>query len=268
MKLHSGGFLQKKNCEKCNKQISLPNYKRHLNFCINNNKSSVEIYKVEKGYKCPYCNKFFKKFGIKNHIWRIHTEEGKNYCRNYNNNRNFKPWNKGLTKETDARVKKNGESVSRTVQYKIKNGTYVPPPSMSIKNRKKLSEQQSLKNRGGKSKWFKIGNQKVQGTYELFFAQKLEEQCVKWERIKTNNHIFKYILDNKIKSYTPDFYLPDLNLYIEIKGYWWGNDKNKMLALKEQHKDKNVIILFGLQKIKDICIDIKTNLLKELIWSW
>ena len=35
------------------------------------------------------------------------------------------PWNKSLTKETDARVKKNGESISKTKRRKAKEGTLV-----------------------------------------------------------------------------------------------------------------------------------------------
>jgi very-short-patch-repair endonuclease len=31
-------------------------------------------------YKCPHCGRECSKFGIKNHIWRNHTEEGKQSC--------------------------------------------------------------------------------------------------------------------------------------------------------------------------------------------
>jgi hypothetical protein len=47
-----------------------------------------------------------------------------------------------------------------------------------------------------------------------------------------------FILDTK--SYTPDFYLPYYNLYIECKGPWAIGSKKKYLAVREQ---LNIILL-------------------------
>jgi len=56
---------------------------------------------MDNKIKCPECGKEFTKQGIKSHIWRMHTEEG----RNFKPFKNKKPWNKGLTKETNKKVK-------------------------------------------------------------------------------------------------------------------------------------------------------------------
>lgn len=264
---------KKKQCPNCLKEISIPNFNKHYQSCIdvlNPKKYSVYDYYDGNGFKCNICFEYFSKYGIKQHIYLTHEltlEERKERSKRFYKYKPRKAWNKGLTKESDSRVRKNAESLSETINKQIQNGTYIKR-SMGVEARKRLSIEQSLHNRGGKSKWFEVNNQKVQGTYELLFAQKLEQQQIKWERIKLHNHIFKYEMDNKIKSYTPDFYLPELNLYVEIKGHWWGNDENKMKKIKHQHFDKNVIILFGLEKIKDICEDIKTKLLKEPFWAW
>lgn len=145
------------------------------------------------------------------------------------------PWNKGLTKETDKRVKKNSESLSRTIKKQIKDGVFVPR-KMGIEARQKLSLEQSLFNRGGKSKWFEVAGQKVQGTWERKLAEKFEQLNIKWYKPKCKKDVFVYILNEKEKNYTPDFYLEELDLFLEIKGFWWGNDKEKMKSVLEQNK--------------------------------
>ncbi len=134
--------------------------------------------------------------------------------------------------------------------------------------RKILSEKQSLNNSGGKSKWFDVAGKRVQGTYEKQFAEQLEVEGILWEKVKTNNHIFKYVWEGKVRSYAPDFYLSELNLYVEIKGFWWGNDENKMIAVKEQHADKNLVVIFGKEQLDDVCINIKERLPVKPLWTW
>jgi predicted nuclease of restriction endonuclease-like RecB superfamily len=176
-------------------------------------------------------------------------------------------WNKGLTKETSESVKQYSESLSKTWQKQIQEGSYVPR-KMGNKARLELSELQSLHNRGGKSKWYEIDGQKVQGTYEKQFAEQLVKEGIDWEKIKTNNHLFKYKVDGKIKSYAPDFYIPSMNLYVEIKGFWWGDDETKMKTIRDQCKDKKVIVIFGKEKLDSICKSIKELLPLEPVWLW
>lgn len=150
-------------------------------------------------------------------------------------------WNKGLTK-SDPRVKKNAESASNTFQKQIKDGTYVPR-KMGAEASRRLSEEQALHNRGGKSTWFEVSGIKVQGTWERDIALKLNEFGIKWSKPKTNNDLFKYVMNGKQRSYAPDFYLVDLDIYLEVKGYWWGNDKEKMKLVMEQNPDKKIFLI-------------------------
>lgn len=71
----------------------------------------------------------------------------------------------------------------------------------------------------------------------------------------------------KQKRYTPDFYLFEYDLYIEIKGYWWNNDEEKMIKVRNNHKDKNLVVIFGKDKLDNICKNIK-SILKEPYWTW
>ena len=54
-----------------------------------------------------------------------------------------------------------------------------------------------------------------------------ETSNIKWE--KNMKYIYEYIdSENKKHHYRPDFYIPVIQTWIEIKGYWWGKDKEKM----------------------------------------
>lgn len=115
--------------------------------------------------------------------------------------------------------------------------------SVSEENKRNTSIRQSLNNSGGKCKWFEVAGQKVQGTWERDFVEKLEIFNISWYKPKVNRDVWNYIINFQQKSYTPDLFLPDFNLFIEIKGYWWGNDKEKMKLVLEQHSDKKLLLV-------------------------
>lgn len=47
----------------------------------------------------------------------------------------------------------------------------------------------------------------------------------------------------KKARYTPDFFLPN-GIIVETKGRWDSQDRKKMVAMKEQHPDLDIRILF------------------------
>lgn len=113
------------------------------------------------------------------------------------------------------------------------------PNRMSAEKRLEHSKRMSEHNPGGRSKWYEVSGKKVQGTWERDFAMTLDSQQIEWQRCKS----IKYVDGDAIKRYTPDFYLPLRNVYIEIKGHWWGNDRHKMNLVLDQHSDKTIIII-------------------------
>lgn len=44
--------------------------------------------------------------------------------------------------------------------------------------------------------------------------------------------------------YTPDFYLPEYDMYIEAKGYWKAQDRKKHEALKRDQSDSLILFNF------------------------
>lgn len=61
------------------------------------------------------------------------------------------------------------------------------------------------------------------GQWELKVAKYLDSQNIKW--INTISG-FEYEWQGKEHKYFPDFYLPDFNLYLEVKGYQFQPDRD------------------------------------------
>lgn len=145
-------------------------------------------------------------------------------------------WNKGLTKYTSEIIKRCAENA------KGKPGTFIGRKH-SEESKRKISAKLSINNKGGRCKWYAINNQLVQGTWELNVGKVLTEHNIEWLKIKTNSYTFKYYMNDKMHSYTPDIFLPQYNLYLEIKGFWWGNDKEKMKCVITQHPNIKIKII-------------------------
>jgi hypothetical protein len=75
--------------------------------------------------------------------------------------------------------------------------------------------------------------------FELFLARKLIQNKVKFEYEKK-----KIMYIPKVRTYTPDFYIPATDIYIEAKGEFDKADRVKMALIKEQHKDLDIRMVF------------------------
>ena len=56
------------------------------------------------------------------------------------------------------------------------------------------------------------------------------------------------------RNYIPDFYLPDYDVYIEVKGYWTDSAKHKMKDVQKRNPVK-ILILESLTEIATVDID-------------
>ena len=73
-------------------------------------------------------------------------------------------------------------------------------------------------------------------SWEASFAQFLDNINETWVyESKT------FELDNE--TYTPDFYLPNRNLWIEIKGYWYPKHKEKFEAFLEKYPEERIKLI-------------------------
>lgn len=198
---------------------------------------------------CDICSKICKgERSLKSHKTQVHS--GDKDTSNRGRPKGITAWNKGLTKETSESVKKYGES------NKGRPSTFLGR-THSDEAKKKISEKLSANNKGGRCKWYDVNGTKVQGTWERDIAQKLTELNVQWLKCK-GAHSLSYLMDDKTRTYTPDFYLPAFDVYLEVKGHWWGRDKEKMVAVTQGNPDKKIVVIMKeeFKKIMD----------GELVW--
>ena len=125
------------------------------------------------------------------------------------------PWNKGLTASDSAII-----AAKSLLMKELNNkGAMKHAPSFlgkkhTIDTKRKISEKLSINNKGGRCKWYEVSGQKVQGTWERDIAIKFNEMNINWIKLKTNKDILKYEINGITRSYTPDFYLKDYDLFL------------------------------------------------------
>lgn len=89
--------------------------------------------------------------------------------------------------------------------------------------------------------WQTYKGHKMRSSWEVAYAKYLDKNNIKWlYESKT------FDLGNT--TYTPDFYLPKENKYIEIKGYWRQDALKKFRLFKDKYKNINIEII---DNIKD-----------------
>lgn len=174
-------------------------------------------------YKCPECGKLYTRQGICSHIWRTHGDgKGKSLG---GRSKGHVAWNRGLTKDTDERVRRNSESVK---------STYNSPDYIPYWKGRKHSDStiQTMKtNCGGIRKGAgrgKSGYYKgiwCDSTWELAWVIYSIDHGIQFTR---NVTAFPYEWKSTTKSYYPDFILDATGEYIEIKGYMTEKDTAKL----------------------------------------
>jgi len=205
------------------KQSSLSS---HYRFCKLHVKEAKKIFTGE----CE-CGKIFEKAQSLNaHYSHCIIHRKGNKAQNRFNGR--EGWAKGLSKDTDIRIFNNSQSYFKN----LKEGVTIPSfkgKSHTVESKRNLSEKRIEfleENPNSNIKWYIISNGvrdiKVQGEWELNVAQWLNSLSIKWDR--------KRILFDDHRRYTPDFWLPEHNLYLEVKGFLRDSDIKKMKTVIEQ----------------------------------
>ena len=95
-------------------------------------------------------------------------------------------------------------------------------------------------------------------TYELIYLVYCELNNI---AVKRNNKYFYYVnIDGNVRKYYPDFYLPDLDTYVELKGYKDNNVDLKLAAMKQQAKRVSILYKNDLKVLlSDINIKLNKN---------
>ena len=160
---------------------------------------------MEIKYICKFCNKeCVNANSHRNHERLCPMNPDRNYI---SHTLGIKPWNKGLNKENDKRVKQYGD--------KHKGKTPWLGKHHSEETKQKLAKLGGYRKGSGRGKsgWYK--GYFCDSSWELAFVIYNLEHNIKFER---NKKQFTYIFENKSHKYTPDWIIN--NEYVEIKGYW------------------------------------------------
>ena len=198
-------------------------------------------------YQCPHCTKSYTKKGISTHIWRTHGD-GKDFTANNDPHRNGTAnlWNKDLTKETSIKVaqlaEKQSKKMLKELPLHLKEWNIVQQSDEGRKQQSKRMievvrnnpDSYSANNVCGRVKIFEFNGDKFHGRWELSVAKYLVKNNIKYDR---DLDPFEYMWEGSIHLYFPDFYIPSLDKYIEVKGYEREKDRAKWAVVD------NLIIL-------------------------
>jgi very-short-patch-repair endonuclease len=166
-------------------------------------KQDVEDWEIGNNlYQCPFCQKQSTKIGIILHV-KIHF--------GYNHKiKGHEAWNKGLTAETDDRVKKYVTTLKEKQSNKTEKSKYKKlSPEKEKARRLKLSE--AMKKAHKEKRAWNIG--KSRWNNEKSYPEKFLERVLK-------NHVIdlNYITEYPFYIYSLDFAWPHLKKCIEIDG--------------------------------------------------
>lgn len=80
-------------------------------------------------------------------------------------------------------------------------------------------------------------NNRFKSFWEYRFVRWLELSKIEWNY---EPKAFKLTVNNKETHYIPDFYLPKFDCYIEIKGWWRDDAKEKFIKFKKVYSSINI----------------------------
>jgi hypothetical protein len=187
-------------------------------------------------------------------------------------------WNKGLTKETNEIVKRLAEDKKgkyRTLEQKQcmseKMLEYWKNPTHDENSRnEKIRNTERLQYLNGRTPScphiYSALNHVFRSLWELVLAQWLSNNNIIWEYEKK-----RFKLKNG-KTYIPDFYLPEFDTYIEVKGRFYSEHAlSKPMFLKEENPDIKLFILDyeGYKKIcKKLGISYRVRRYSKMLYDW
>jgi len=200
--------------------------------------------------QCFICKAIRGETKDKNHPRYNSDRHTDHYCIECNNEISYLNWKcgSGLCKKCSRKKKRNGRFLDGRTLKKYhcidcnnKITLYAKRcPSCATKQ---IIRENGHPNKGrifqnagyyGRGDYYK--NIWMRSSYELKFAKFLDLSDYKW---KYESKTF----DLGNTTYTPDFYIPEWDLHIEIKGWWKDDAKKKFKLFKKLYSKVNIKIL-------------------------
>lgn len=235
-------------------------------------------------FKCLICGKEYK--NLEAHIRRLHKISREEYSKRFNYNGQFMismskesrekvsnskrgqtPWNKGLTMNTDSRIKSTkGRKMTEEQKAYISKRTREAMQRPEVRAKMKdiglnfHTERPEVKHKIAKASikhWEdgayanKCANNQfgIKTEYNgIVFRSKTEAKFAKYFddnniRYEYENYIFKYKQNDGLEhNYRPDFYLPEYDIFIEVKSKIIMTDLVKAKLESVKLSGKRIII--------------------------
>lgn len=202
--------------------------------------------------ECRYCGKEYKSLkGLSQHEIRC-KENPKRLDLSYLDSNRPKAGHKGTNqfmkaKELGLEVPEVSEETKAKQSNAQKGRRHTDEERRKISESMKIavrehSESYSASNVNGRVKHYEYNGFKIDGKWELEVAEFLDRNNIKW--IKPNKG-FEYEWNGDLHLYYPDFYLPEYDKYIEVKGYQRERDLHKWKAVPD-------LIVIKAKEIKEI----------------
>lgn len=210
-------------CEYCGRTISLSNMSKHIR---SHQKGNVKNhYSLDHDdLCCKFChNEYKNKNSLVQHEIRCALNPHKLHSNTPNEflyTKGHSPWNKGLTKHTDERVRQYGLKASKTLTGKSIGRASTQEGEMLRRQKIRRSMRNNPFSGGlrhgsgrGRKGWYK--GFFCDSTYELVFVIYNLDHGAPFKR---NTDFYEYTYNGRKHKYYPDFEMNDGSL-IEVKGY-------------------------------------------------
>lgn len=155
-----------------------------------------------------------------------------------NSNRKYVPGMLGKTGRDNqyTKAKRLGLTIPENPRKGKPGNKPAPKSSEALEKLSRLAKERNL---GGvrQSRWIEYNGKKLGSSYELLTAKSLDENGVKWDVCKKINYIDPF---GKQRTYTPDFYLKDYDVYLDPKNDYLLTNINPRLGFSDREKIKLV----------------------------
>ena len=187
---------------------------------------------------CPYCAKICKNLNSLIQHKRLCKCNPNRALSTYEktgiSNLSNRGWSKGLNKNNDLRV----ANISKALKDGYESGKIIPRSGFeqSEETKAKISvaaREGKFEEHFKRKHTFKYAGYTFISSYEVAVAKSLDEASVRWEKPQR----FSYKTpDGFLHNYTPDFYLPDYDLYLDPKNDYLINNINPKLGYSDCEK--------------------------------
>lgn len=227
------------------------------------NKTKIISYKIQYSkWKSYYSHPTICSCGKEKDWFRKNNKYCSSSCAASNSNKNRKDYGYKESHETKLKrslstTRSNKERAAKKLKFSKVSFCIVCGVCIPNEHKKTCSKLCYSKNLSNKAKanpllggnknnraygWYDspiAGRVWLESSYEYKVAVELDNHHIIWNRPKG----LKYILENKQRTYLPDFYLVEYNVYLDPKNeYLIIQDQQKIECVKEQN-NINVIIL-------------------------